>query len=284
MANYVIWTIPAIFIACSMQILHSTTTTHQDSCNLQACGASCKAAKRDTMNDLDTKQSLQDKNSLEALFIAATRGDQREIERLIQEGVDINGKNKNAWNEQHGWTALFYAAASGRNNSVVIKLLLNHKLNVNEKDANGRTALLAAMEPHDTRANIRALVDGGADVNVQDFGGNTPLIEAAGLGDAVVVKMLLEKGANPNAKQRQGRTALVIAAALSHAEVVKVLLDGGADPDIRDNEGNTALTLLGQAIKEDQDGNIHPNKYVRGSRVAIIRLLTKSDRRKVKRH
>jgi ankyrin repeat protein len=271
--DYVIRIVSAIFFAGLMQIAHSITTTHQSSYNLQAHWVLSEAANVGVMNHLGAKGEMQDKNRLEALFIAASRGDLREIERLIQEGVDVNGKNKNGF--QTGWTALFYAAASGRDNSAVIKLLVKHKVDINAKDINGRTALLAAMEPHDTHANIKALIDSGVDVNVQDFGGDTPLIEAAGLGSAVVVKMLLEKGANPNVKQRRGRTALMIAADLSHADVVKALLDSGADPHIRDNEGDTALALLERVIKENRDNNIRPNKYVRNSRAAIIRMLTK---------
>jgi len=263
----------AMFFAALVQIVHSTNATNRGSYNIRAHEALSEAAKIGAMDNLNIRGDLQNKDGLEALFIAAAKGDQREIERLIQEGVDVNGQKKNGW--KTGWTALFYAAASGRDNSAVIELLLKHKANINAKDVNGRTALLAAMEPHDTRANIKALIDGGADVSVQDFGGDTPLIEAAGLGDAVVVKMLLEKGANPDAKQNQGRTALMTAAALSHAEVVKALLDGGADPHKIDNEGNTALALLERVIKEDRENNIGQNKYVRNNRAAIVRMLAK---------
>ena len=60
----------------------------------------------------------------------------------------------------------------------------------------------------------------------------TPLMRAAGAGQAATVEFLLERGANPNAKNKEGSTALSRAAAAGHADVMRLLLDAGADPGI----------------------------------------------------
>ena len=52
---------------------------------------------------------------------------------------------------------------------------------------------------------------------------------------------LLSKGANPNVRDNRGRTPLHHAAFYGYAENVQALLAAGADPNARDNEGWTRL-------------------------------------------
>lgn len=78
-------------------------------------------------------------------------------------------------------------------------------------------------------AAVRALLDEGADANVKNEAGATPLMRAVYHIDTAA--LLLDRGANVNAKSDDGRTPLLIAAGLSDAAaIVKLLLDRGADP------------------------------------------------------
>jgi len=71
---------------------------------------------------------------------------------------------------------------------------------------------------------------------------NEQLWEAARKGDPAEVKTLLDKGADVNAKFRYGTTALFKAAERGHTEVVKLLIERGADVNVRDTfYGATAL-------------------------------------------
>ena len=71
---------------------------------------------------------------------------------------------------------------------------------------------------------------------------NEQLYEAARKGDAAEVKALLDKGADVNAKFRYGATALFKAAERGHTEVVKLLIERGADVTVKDTfYGATAL-------------------------------------------
>lgn len=71
---------------------------------------------------------------------------------------------------------------------------------------------------------------------------NEQLWEAARKGDPAEVKTLLDKGADVNAKFRYGATALFKAAERGHTEVVKLLIERGADVGVRDTfYGATAL-------------------------------------------
>ena len=71
---------------------------------------------------------------------------------------------------------------------------------------------------------------------------NEQLYEAARKGDAAEVKALLDKGADVNAKFRYGATALFKAAERGHTEVVRLLIERGADVTVKDTfYGATAL-------------------------------------------
>jgi ankyrin repeat protein len=75
------------------------------------------------------------------------------------------------------------------------------------------------------------LVDRGADVNVPDGQGMTPLMSAALSGNPEVVRLLLSKGADANAsnKKRKGKlTALEIAKFKKNDAIVKLLEESGA--------------------------------------------------------
>jgi ankyrin repeat protein len=92
-------------------------------------------------------------------------------------------------------------------------------------------------------ADIRRLLDAGADPNAKDEYGQTPLILAAWAGDLPSVRELLRRGAHANARNRNGDTALIVAAAGTRIEVAKALLAAGADPDARNKQGKTALSV-----------------------------------------
>ncbi|HEX8290599.1 MAG TPA: ankyrin repeat domain-containing protein [Pyrinomonadaceae bacterium] len=71
---------------------------------------------------------------------------------------------------------------------------------------------------------------------------NEQLYEAARKGDAAEVKAVLDRGADVNAKFRYGATALFKAAERGHTEVVKLLIERGADVGVKDTfYGATAL-------------------------------------------
>ena len=72
---------------------------------------------------------------------------------------------------------------------------------------------------------------------------NEQLYEAARKGDAAEVKAVLDRGADVNAKFRYGATALFKAAERGHTEVVKLLIERGADVTVKDTfYGATAIS------------------------------------------
>jgi len=79
-------------------------------------------------------------------------------------------------------------------------------------------------------AQVKALLDAGADVNSKNSYGGTALAFAGDKGHTEVVKLLLERGANPNVTDTfYNSTPLGWAAGKGHAEIVRALLDKGAE-------------------------------------------------------
>lgn len=88
------------------------------------------------------------------------------------------------------------------------------------------------------------------DVDTKDPDGTTALIAAAEIGDAKIIQRLFAKGANPNLTNNNNASALIIAASKGHKKVVKKLLSHpDIDLNIRDKVGKTALIT---AIDEKQ--------------------------------
>jgi ankyrin repeat protein len=70
---------------------------------------------------------------------------------------------------------------------------------------------------------IRALLEGGADLNARAENGNTPLHEATGQGSVEAVKLLLEFGAKTDVRNEFGQTALDIASLRDREEIMVLL-------------------------------------------------------------
>jgi ankyrin repeat protein len=72
------------------------------------------------------------------------------------------------------------------------------------------------------------VIKGGADVNVKDKYGSTPLHRASEEGHTVVAELLIKAGADLNVKDNCSFTALHSAVENNHADVVEVLINAGA--------------------------------------------------------
>lgn len=142
--------------------------------------------------------------------------------------------------KKFGATALFYAVQRG--DEVAVKKLIMSGAQVNICNKEGQTPLhIACYYGHSNVVELLLFASAQPDVMTKGKQGKSPLMYAARNGHAEVAKLLLEAGAKPDIATTQGKTALMYAATHGHPDVVRVLLAYNAKVDLKDKRGNTAL-------------------------------------------
>ncbi|XP_059168435.1 serine/threonine-protein phosphatase 6 regulatory ankyrin repeat subunit B-like [Physella acuta] len=111
----------------------------------------------------------------------------------------------------------------------MVKLLLEHKADVNLIDSNDKTALCYSVENGFVEI-VKLLVDNDADVNYASF--TTPLHESCKRETFELVKMLVEAGADVNKIDKSGDSPLCISAQRGKIDIVIFLVENGADVNI----------------------------------------------------
>jgi ankyrin repeat protein len=92
--------------------------------------------------------------------------------------------------------------------------------------------------------SARYLIERGADVNVQNSQGVTPLMFAVAVNaDVKFLKFLISHNADTRHKDMSGNTPLTGAVAMGRDKAVEVLLDAGADPDEASSKGYTPVMI-----------------------------------------
>ena len=194
-----------------------------------------------------------------ALMVVARTGNVEAAKVLLKYGADVNVKE--TWRQQ---TALMWAAAQKQ--PEMVKELVAHGADVNARSqvnnwqiqvtaepraiyrpAGGFTALLYAAR-EGCAGCAKYLAEGGADLNLTDPEGATPLLSSLLNANFDVAAYLIRKGANVNKWDWYGQTPLYAAVDLNTVphggrpdrpsldetpsfEVVKMLLDAGANPN-----------------------------------------------------
>jgi len=77
-------------------------------------------------------------------------------------------------------------------------------------------------------ANVKRLIEEGANVNERSYWRRTALKYASTEGHTEIAQLLIEAGADINARTKKGVTALLIALEMGHTEVAELLKDAGA--------------------------------------------------------
>ncbi len=90
---------------------------------------------------------------------------------------------------------------------------------------------------------VKPLIDAGADVNVRDTVGYTPLMWAVYMKNTEAVRQLVESGAVIDEFMLTGDTALMFAAQGGYYDIVDILLKAGADINARNTSAESPLTL-----------------------------------------
>ena len=121
-------------------------------------------------------------------------------------------------------TILIDAARSNRPD--LFPKLLAYGADVNGTERDGETALTQAIVY--APKGVAFLLEHGANPNVVTILQQTPVIIAAGAGDAESIRLLLAHGAQINAHPARGHTALYWARKHHHADIAALLQQAGA--------------------------------------------------------
>ena len=201
---------------------------------------------------------------------AAREGDLQEVQRLINEGVNIDSKTK------YEETALHIASDKG--DIEMVKFLIAEGADVDARDFLKRTPLeLTVTSSKGSLKIAKLLIKKGANrdlkdrfarrfarrfANTRNVHGETALHIASGEGDIEMVKFLIENGAVVDAqiishqemafnyatehgysvnrhikvnkeKDKHGKTALQIAKEKGHLKVAQILIENGAKVDVK---------------------------------------------------
>jgi ankyrin repeat protein len=238
------------------------------------------------------------------LMTAARTGDPVTIKALVARGANVN-----AFEGQQGQTALMYAALENHPAAVTVLAEAGADLNARSKPltwpefkfntggmiytlqpVGGWAAAMYAARDGAVGA-LRALGDAGADLNVQDPDGTTPLILAIVNARFDAAVALLDKGANPNIADKMGMTPLYAAVdmhtlsplmgrpapalrdSIDAVEMARVLLRRGANPNAQ-----LARPIIGRHTAYQGDGSLGEGttplmRAAKSGDAAIIKVL-----------
>jgi len=139
-----------------------------------------------------------------ALMMAASLGNTEIMKMLLERGVPadaatppvVNAPVKNGNIAIGSLTPLILAVSYGGPDAV--RLLLEHKANVNAQDVRGMTPLMLSLSlDHASPAVVRMLLEHGADVSIKSKAGETALDWARKFNHPEIVKALGAEPVNP---------------------------------------------------------------------------------------
>ena len=195
-------------------------------------------------------------NTLEGpLCKAAGNGNEEHVRILLDAGADA-----------HYSEMMYRAIENGHAN--IAEMLLDAGADANYKPyVTEESALCLAIEQKNASLT-KKLIQNGANTNVTDDNGWTPLAYAVERGNIHLVKLLLEHGADTNMiiPDASCPTPLFIATSRDNLFIMQSLINAGADVNLRnDSQGNTPLHIAAMRNNEQCIKcliNANANQYV----------------------
>jgi len=167
-------------------------------------------------------------------FDALAHQDTELLAELLVNGLDPNVPR------QGGLFPYLLHVAAAEGSPEDVRLLIQHGAKVNQKDQMGETALFLCDwflgNPDYTFEKARLLIAGGADVNIRNNRGFTPVASAMTGMNKAWLKFLLDAGANPNLPLEDGTSPLRFA--LSYGQMDLSMLEFLLSSGVRFTRGS----------------------------------------------
>jgi Ankyrin repeats (3 copies) len=172
----------------------------------------------------------EQKATMEELIAAQTQGaSEAELITIYRSGLSVESRDK------FGVTPL-HVACHGKGYLFFAKMLINEGANVNSATRKGWTPLMDACSEPGKAEIVRLLLNNGAMADHRRFDGRSALHLAAFINDFAVARVLVEAGANVNLPDNRGQTPVFY---VTGPEVARLLIENGASLSIVDRAGNS---------------------------------------------
>ena len=190
-------------------------------------------------NFFDSESELQEHLTAEYMAdknIISQRGSNTARKTLLDMGIPVNDKSM--------------ADCVNEGQIKEVSLFMEAGFSPDTKDKNGVPLLCLAARNGDLEI-LKLLLSSGAQVDqLAEDRGSTAIFDASLGKHKDIVMALIEAGADANIQSKDKQTALIVAAGAGDDEIVEVLFRAGADPDIKDCLGASArnyATLFGRS-------------------------------------
>jgi ankyrin repeat protein len=154
------------------------------------------------------------------LVLAVIAGEIDRVREMYAAGVSVTEP------DQYGWLPIHRAAANDRDK--IIRLLVKWRSPIEATGTNNWTPLHLASVSRSYHA-VNALLEAGADIHARSVFGHTPLHLAVGPtiseGLLETVRVLVLAGADRNVADNNGQTPLDEAREIGHLELLSILGD-----------------------------------------------------------
>lgn len=158
---------------------------------------------------------------------------------------NINHQNDIGWSALH-MTASGYYIPSDEEGADIVDVMIKKGAEVDLADDLGDTPLVVAIT-NNRPLTIDALLKHQANININAFNARSPLMRATYLNNYPIVKKLIEHNVDLNLSSENGWTALHIASSLADNKrdfgVAELLINAGANIEAKNKDLCTPLTL-----------------------------------------
>lgn len=179
------------------------------------------------------------------LFLACAATDIESVRALLQAGADPNLGCADDADEDYGDEPVAHRGEERAS----ARLTCLHKLCGQEIRGSFGSRVRLREDAGAQRAIFFLLLDAGADINLHDPVGSTPLHYAVG-SSPEMSRLLLDAGADPNATDRYGDS--VLHSAKLFESIVLLIESGRADINQRGHEGKTPLHCMLESLEKKE--------------------------------
>lgn len=182
--------------------------------------------------------NIQNNDNFTALFYSIFGENYSSVIELLNHGADVNLRGK------YNITPLIAAADSCGYD--IMKLLLENGADVNAEDNIGSTALLTIYHCENTIQIVGLLLDpqwGGVNINHMNEVGKSIWHVISWIQNQDFINYLIQQGADPNLRDANGDTPLFEAVSARNVVLIDSLITSGADVNHENREGKTPLYI-----------------------------------------